>query len=217
MGDFMNTIKLTMGEKIEDLIKLHNIDASTLALKTGISKATISDMIRDVEKGYDYRYFLKIARYFNVSTDYLLGLTDAPTTDKDEQYICDYTGISLSNVKSLNFIKNIYCKNDTADIGFIDFLNMLIDRITANDTLLFDFDDARNNKTVYTIIAEDVIEQGIGIDTQEQLEKLESLKYTTNGLSYEITNAINRVYEMFTLSNCGYSIEQFEELQRELK
>lgn len=102
----MNTIKLTMGEKIEDLIKSHNIDASTLALETGISKATISDMIRNVDKGYDYRYFLKIARYFNVSTDYLLGLTDAPTTDADLRYICDYTGFDERTIKTLNGLKN---------------------------------------------------------------------------------------------------------------
>lgn len=102
----MNTIKLTMGEKIDDLIKSHNIDASTLALETGISKATISDMIRDVGKGYDYRYFLKIAQYFNVSTDYLLGLTDAPTTNADLRYICDYTGLEEKTIKILNRLKN---------------------------------------------------------------------------------------------------------------
>ena len=33
----------------------------------------------------------------------------------------------------------------------------------------------------------------------------------------EITNAINRIFEMFTLSNSGYNIKEFNELQRELK
>ena len=50
-----------------------------------------------------------------------------------------------------------------------------------------------------------------------EILKLEDLKYITNGLSYEITTAINRIYENYTLSNCGYNIEQFEELQQELK
>lgn len=36
----------------------------------------------------------KYAEYFNVSTDYLLGLSEAKTTDKDLQFICDYTGLN---------------------------------------------------------------------------------------------------------------------------
>lgn len=37
---------------------------------------------------------MEIAKYFNVSSDYLLGLTDNPTNDKDLASAADYLGIS---------------------------------------------------------------------------------------------------------------------------
>ena len=36
----------------------------------------------------------KIADYYGVSADYLLGRTNAETTDKDLRFVCEYTGLS---------------------------------------------------------------------------------------------------------------------------
>lgn len=44
---------------------------------------------------------IKIAKYFNVSADYLLGLSDAKTDDKDLQFVCDYTGLSAETIDKL--------------------------------------------------------------------------------------------------------------------
>ena len=43
----------------------------------------------------------KIAQFFNVSTDYLLGLSDAPTTDKNTAAAVDYTGLTIEAVESI--------------------------------------------------------------------------------------------------------------------
>ncbi len=43
-----------------------------------------------------------LAQYFNVSADYLLGLSDAKTTDTDLKMIVDYTGLSEECVEKLH-------------------------------------------------------------------------------------------------------------------
>lgn len=53
----------------------------------------------------DIEVLVKIAEYYKVSTDYLLGLSIAPTTNKDIQFICDYTGLSEEVVKELSEMK----------------------------------------------------------------------------------------------------------------
>lgn len=52
----------------------------------------------------DIEVLAKIAEYYKVSTDYLLGLSIASTTDKDVQFICDYTGLSEKSVDVLHKI-----------------------------------------------------------------------------------------------------------------
>lgn len=46
-------------------------------------------------------YVVKYADYFKVSTDYLLGVSDVATNDKDLQYICDYTGLNEKSINNL--------------------------------------------------------------------------------------------------------------------
>lgn len=54
------------------------------------------------DRNVSAEYILKYALYFNVSTDYLLGLSDTPSTDKDIQFICDYTGLTKESVEKLH-------------------------------------------------------------------------------------------------------------------
>lgn len=52
-----------------------------------------------------------LSQKFNVSTDYLLGLTDVSTTDKDIQFVCDYTGLDEKSIE--NFAKgDIFLPDD---------------------------------------------------------------------------------------------------------
>lgn len=45
---------------------------------------------------------MTIAKEYNTTTDYLLGLTDVATTDKDIQFVCDYTGLNENTLSILN-------------------------------------------------------------------------------------------------------------------
>jgi hypothetical protein len=57
-----------------------------------------------------------IARYYGVSTDYLLGNTPNATTDEKLQGVCKYTGLSEKAVENLTENKN------STDIRYINFL-----------------------------------------------------------------------------------------------
>ena len=53
-------------------------------------------------------FIIKYAQFFGVSSDYLLGLSNAESTDKDIQIISKYTGLSDEAIKALNcFYKNV--------------------------------------------------------------------------------------------------------------
>lgn len=61
-------------------------------------------------------YIIKYSKYFNVSADYLLGLSDVDTTDKDIQYICDYTGLSIEAIEKLHTKLDDSIMNEVIDV-----------------------------------------------------------------------------------------------------
>ena len=75
-------------------------------------------------------YVVKYAKYFGVSTDYLLGITKSQTpvnTDEGEliRSVCDYTGLNENAVFNLAF-RNKNAKKFDDETTF-DFLNYLLD------------------------------------------------------------------------------------------
>lgn len=78
-------------------------DTTQEALANGIGKKrqTVSQYVNGIsEPGYET--LVKIADYFDVSIDYLLGRTKTKTPDTTAQAVIDYTGLSEENVKTLH-------------------------------------------------------------------------------------------------------------------
>jgi len=68
--------KLTMQEKLNDLRKERKLKYAELEKATGISVSTLQRMENDAEVGINYQDIVTIAKFYDVSADYLLGFTD---------------------------------------------------------------------------------------------------------------------------------------------
>lgn len=109
-------------ERFEDLYNKYkqenDLTYSKLEESTGISRAALTKYLNDnAEIGINN--LVKLARFFNVSTDYLLGLSDVKTMDIDKKMICEYTGLSELAVESLTRWEFV---------PYLDITNMLLEQ-----------------------------------------------------------------------------------------
>lgn len=84
-------------EKIKSLAKKQGISLNTLEDRVGLGKNYIYSLKN--KKTPSAEHISKIADYFNVSTDYLLGRTDNPSIAKDTVTTPDGRVVDLSNLR----------------------------------------------------------------------------------------------------------------------
>ena len=71
-------------QRVQELLKQHDMNSEDLAKLVGVSTDTVRRMLKTSEGGEDgspkvsVDAIIKMARYFNVSTDFLLGITNIP-------------------------------------------------------------------------------------------------------------------------------------------
>ena len=96
-----------------------------VAKATGITKSLIEDIESTAGKPRNVSYLTvkKLAQYYGVSSDYLLGLSGTPSIDEDIQVAYKVTGLSEKAISVLN----------GADSDELDFISFLIEnRISSN-------------------------------------------------------------------------------------
>lgn len=109
-----NITKKTIGKRINNALAFRNVKQKELAKVLEISDNTVSFFCSG-SRVPNHEQIIQIAKYLNVSADYLLGLTDSMTTNKDIQFVCDYTGLDLSVIESLhdetNYDNGTHCNS----------------------------------------------------------------------------------------------------------
>lgn len=126
---------LSFGERLGDLISKKGITQAELSKATGIGQSRLSDYItgKRIDPESDEREYaapdcatvITLAKYFSVSTDYLLGLSEKPSPTLEIRAVCDYTGLSESSAEYLHARK-------AAKTGF---LTRLIDGILSDSII----------------------------------------------------------------------------------
>ena len=85
-------------QRIQDLIKNSSITQAELAGIIGLSESALSRYLKGQTEMLGDGYIIKIAKHFNVSTDFLLGETDIPDR---KNYDIEELGISVEAAKLL--------------------------------------------------------------------------------------------------------------------
>jgi len=75
-----------MYDRFEELLKVRNVTPYKVSQETGVSQPTLSDWKRGTSTPKTDK-LQKIADYFGVSLDYLIGKSDIPGTDEDVKEI----------------------------------------------------------------------------------------------------------------------------------
>lgn len=125
-GDEMEVCEFTnvFKDRLKELIEESEFNQREVAGKIGISKQTISFYVNgkrlpDIDNTY------KLCKFFHVSADYLLGLSDVKSFDLDIKAISEKTGLSERAIKEINRFRN---KDSTLSVAEfrLDFLNGLL-------------------------------------------------------------------------------------------
>ena len=85
-------------QRIQDLIKSRKITQAELAESVGLSSSTLSRYLQGRTTNLGDGFIIRIAKYFDVSTNFLLGETDIPNR---KNYDIEELGLSAETTKLL--------------------------------------------------------------------------------------------------------------------
>ena len=139
-----------IGERLKQLRIKNGLKQQELANMFGLSSGTIS-FYESEQRKPDIDFIVAVAKYFDVSTDYLLGLTNA--TDKENIDISKVTGLNdfsltileqslkESNNVAAEVIDTVICGGD-----FLRFVNLINDKKEKKPTIDIDWSDICDKK-----------------------------------------------------------------------
>lgn len=97
-GVIMDNVTKVFSKRLKQL--RGNKSQDEVAKGIGISRGALSYYEKG-ERNPDINTLSSIAKYYNVSADYLLGLSDTPTLSVEEKAICDTIGLSQNSINIL--------------------------------------------------------------------------------------------------------------------
>lgn len=141
-------------ERFKELKEEHGLSAKELSTILNIAPSTLSYYQKDREPNYDM--LIKIADYFKVTTDWLIGRTDNRSSVYEALDIeitnaiieNEYTDISKDNIKPLTIFKNDYIKTQELLVQFMSFYYTLLAKLEELENLHPDFDYSTINDSL---------------------------------------------------------------------
>lgn len=104
-------------QRLKELRLEKGLSQQELAEKLNISGKTVSGYENNVSQP-NLDLLIEMARLFNVSVDYILGLSNVKTVDSNIKAINEFTGLSEEAIKTLDYFNHISDNNLTvSDFG----------------------------------------------------------------------------------------------------
>lgn len=116
-------ISLTIPERLKDLRTERGLDIAEVAKATGLSSSALSNYENDEGKDISHRAILALTKFYGVSADYLLGLTETknhPNADLDDLHLSDDM---IGLLKSGRINNRLLCEL----AGHEDFQRLMVD------------------------------------------------------------------------------------------
>ncbi|EEG30279.1 DNA-binding helix-turn-helix protein [[Clostridium] methylpentosum DSM 5476] len=127
----MYNTKKMIGEKINQALTLCNKKQKDLAKELQVADNTISYFVNG-SRTPNTEQLIKIARFCNVSADWLLGLSEVQKPNTTVAAICDSTGLSETAVE------NLHAYQDYFEGGYlIPTINLLLEQATPPPDIAF--------------------------------------------------------------------------------
>lgn len=186
------------GQRLSEARKKAGLMQKDVAKFLGVKDNIVSyyengDRIPSVEQ------YTKLAEFFGVSADYLLCLSDAKTNDKDLQFVCDYTGLSDSNINYLHYVTCLFNESyKKYNPEYFYFINFVLKHLTFNSFISLNrhtsyFEKAEKSSENLLQFANQISEQ-INQKSISRKKMLEDFDELTNDY-----HSIRHVYEMSEL------------------
>ena len=91
----------TLAVRLRTLISEEDTNITKVAKVAGVTRQAVS-AYQDGSSQPTADTLTKISKHFNISVDWLLGLSEAKTTDPKVKEICEYTGLSEETIEKLH-------------------------------------------------------------------------------------------------------------------
>ena len=117
-------LELRGEESQQDLADAIGVSRSLVkAWESGDRKIKIDDLI-------------SLSKHFHVSADYLLGMSDAKTDDRDIKYISDYTGLNAATIAKFHRYAHLRGHDSEILANFDSFIDLFYERFLHRLLLL---------------------------------------------------------------------------------
>lgn len=180
---------MSVNETIKSLRTERKLTQNDLAEMMNCNRQKIADLERG-KSTPSANDLILLSKIFNVSADYLLGITDVQTKDKDVKFICDYTGLSERAIEVLSiYNNNKHTKNKVTPI--IDKL-LKSHKLTYICCCIDEFSEAieQKNNVLDYLMSEDLKTSETQEDEENDIEEYEKLTDKADLNLFRIQEAI---------------------------